>query len=402
MIKVLIFTAILCAAVIAGPLLAGTQGFVHIAVGDYIIESSATTTAAFLIVAFIVFYVVINCVRKFIRIPKGASSWFRKRGVKKALSLQDSAFLAYEEGDYEETLALMKRSGDPEDLPLRALFVAAKAAFNVGKYDLCRKFLDQAESFNSRSAVASKIVRAKLNLRVNNAKAALEDLESIKENFKNKLIYRLYLLSYQREDDVESLAAISDKLVRHHLITEAEAEQIKGESLEKKLQQAKDADDLKVLWRGFSKQERKDPKIMGAYVNRLIQTGDLHQARSVALSIIKEGLDPDFLESIACWEQSIPEVLDALIAKADKDGIASGVNLPLLKAKGNLELKAGFYQEALDDYRRALEFSATSEIYNRIGQVLARQQNFAEAADCFIKAQQITEKKNALTIKPEA
>ena len=151
----------------------------------------------------------------------------------------------------------------------------------------------------------------------------------------------------------------------------------------------KNSDELQHLWKTLSKQTRHDSVALGAYVRKLIQLGDLEHAKPLALSVLKKGLDPDFLESIAKWDNCIPEVLKVLNTKTQSDVISGTLNLPLLKAKANLELKSGLLQEALDDYRRALEFAPNAEIYNKIGQVLARQQNFAEAADCFIKASSI-------------
>ncbi|HAH71333.1 MAG TPA: hypothetical protein DCL74_06530 [Succinivibrionaceae bacterium] len=389
MIKLILLIAILTAAVALGPMASESQGFVHIAFGNYIVETSLVTATAIAILFFALLWIIADIVKRFVKIPGGTALWLRKRSLRKALSLQDSAYLAYEEGDYAKTLNLLSRSGDLKNLPLHALFVGAKAAFNAGEYERCRAFLDQAGTFNDTSLAASKIVRAKLNLRINNSKAALEDLSALKPSQRNKLIYRLYLLCYQHENDLQKLAEISGDLVKYKLITAEEAANIESRSLNNRMNSMKNSDELQHLWKTLSKQTRHDSVALGAYVRKLIQLGDLEHAKPLALSVLKKGLDPDFLESIAKWDNCIPEVLKVLNTKTQSDVISGTLNLPLLKAKANLELKSGLLQEALDDYRRALEFAPNAEIYNKIGQVLARQQNFAEAADCFIKASSI-------------
>lgn len=389
MIKLIILIAVLCIAVIAGPMTSESQGFVHIAFGNYIIETSLTSAILIAIVSIFVLYVLLSLIKRFISIPRGTASWFHRRSRKKSITLQDLAYIAYEEGDYTRTLSLLGKSGKLEKLPLHALFVGAKSAFNAGEYEKCREFLNRAENVDEDAKKASKIIRAKLNLRLNNSSAALEELSSLRPSQRNKLIYRLYLLCYQHDNNIEKLAEISDELVKNKLITEQEAIALEDRSLKLRLNNAKDAAAVQSLWKSLSKQTRKNPSALGAYTKRLIETGDIATARTTALATLKEGLDPDFLEAVAHWDACIPEVLKVLNVKTQKNAIAGGVNLPLLKAKANLELRDGLLQEALDDYRNALEFAPTAEIYNKIGQVLAHQQNFAEAADCFIKASSI-------------
>jgi HemY protein len=399
MIRFIAFLAVVCAAVVLGPMLSDSQGFIHMVVGDYIIETSVTTAVILLVVFLAVLWLVYSIIRHFLSIPHGTARWFRKRSLKKQDSLQDAAYLAYEEGDYAKTVDLLSQSGSIEDLPLRALFVGAKASFNIGKYDLTRSFLDQAEKFSRQAAEASRVVRAKLNLRVNNAKAALEDLSQVRRGLKNRLIYRLYFLSYSHEHDLGKLASISKDLQKYKIITADEARQIDEDFFASQLRGAKTTAELKDLWKSFSRQMRRNPKIAGPFTVRLAETGDIEHARSIAMGFLKEGLDPAILESISKWEKGDREVLDLLKSRTASDEIASAVNLPLLTARGNLEYRLGMNQEALDDYRKALELKSSPEIYTRIGQILASQQNYAEATDCFSKAANFVEQKNAVKLK---
>ena len=209
MIKLIILIAILSLAVIAGPFTSESQGFVHIAAGNYIIETSLTSAVLIAIIFTSALFIILSIIKRFIKIPVGASSWLRRHNRIKSGSLQDMAYIAYEEGEYERTLSLLAKSGKTSELPLHALFVGAKSAFNAGNYDKCREYLDRAEVLNEEAKKASKIIRAKLNLRLNNSKAALEELSSLRQSQRNKLICRLYLLCYQHENNVEKLAEIA-------------------------------------------------------------------------------------------------------------------------------------------------------------------------------------------------
>lgn len=400
MIKTLLILAFACLAIIVGPYLADSQGFVHIATNDYVIETSLTTSFVILAVAFFVLYVAIYLLNRFLRLPKGTARWFHLHSAKKTLSLQDEAYLAYEEGDYARTLALIRQSAKPQDLPVKALFVGAKSAFNVGKYDIAREFLDNAQERSDQAKIAASIVRAKLNLRIDNCKAALEHLDSIKSSFKNKLIYKLYYECYKRDYDVERIYEASEQLLKFKLITEADAENIYRKYFEKKLKDAETSDDMKTIWTKMSRKVRQDPVFLGPYVNKLLQLGDIGHARKISLDTLKREVSPVFLNSIETWDISIPEVLSFLKKFAGDNVIASQVNLPLLKALGNLEFRSSLMQDALDHYLQALELSKSPDIYNKIGQILSGQQNYAEATSYFSKALTLNEQTSSLSLKP--
>ena len=104
MIKFLFVIIIVCAAVIFGPILADNQGFVHIAIADYILEMSLTTAVIILVVALFVLYLLLSLISHFLRLPGSTMRWLRKRSSKKVLNSLESAVIAYEEGENERTL----------------------------------------------------------------------------------------------------------------------------------------------------------------------------------------------------------------------------------------------------------------------------------------------------------
>ena len=51
MIKLVLLIAVLCLAIIAGPMTSESQGFVHIAAGNYIIETSLVSAVDITVIA---------------------------------------------------------------------------------------------------------------------------------------------------------------------------------------------------------------------------------------------------------------------------------------------------------------------------------------------------------------
>ena len=157
-------------------------------------------------------------------------------------------------------------------------------------------------------------------------------------------------------------------------------------------------DELESLFKLLNKTDKKDPKIMGAFVFKLIKLGDVNRARSITLDLLKVSQDPAFLDSIANWDITIPDVLVALKKYASSNMITTQVNLPLLKAMGNLEFRSGLLRDALADYKQALTIEASTDIYLKIGAILNSLQNYPEAAEYYAKANEMQNEASALTL----
>ncbi|MBO8414952.1 MAG: hypothetical protein IAB19_01035 [Proteobacteria bacterium] len=386
MLKILIFIIILCAAIFAGPYLADQQGYVHIATDNYIVETSLTTAVVLAIVSFIVLYFVVSLLLKILRMPRGTRSFFKRRGQKKTLNLQQDAVLAYEEEDYSRALALVKRSGRMENLPVESLFIGARAAFALQQYELCSKFLDEAKKRSKQSLISSSIIRAKLNLEIGNGKAALEVLDELKQTYSSKLITKLTLQCYNVEHDEDKIAKMTPLLVRQQLISKETAQEQARSGLIDNISKAKDSSELSTVISGMDKKAKQDPAVVGALTTRLLELGDASSARKYSLALLKNNLDPGFLGCVARWPISIPDVLSFLKKQAEDNKIASGVNVPLLKALGNLEFKSGQIKDAQEHLEKALELKQSGEIYYMLAQIMSAQRLYDKACEYYQSA----------------
>ncbi|MCR5084825.1 MAG: hypothetical protein K6A65_04920 [Succinivibrionaceae bacterium] len=401
MIKTLVIIAVVCAAALLGPLLADSQGFVHIATGSYIVECSLTTAAVILVVTFAVLYVLIVTLARVLHIPTWIRRWLRRHGEDKSRSLQDRAYLAYEEGDYAETIALINRTEKMSEMPPRSLLIGAKSAFELQRYELASAFLDEAERRGDDAAAAAAIIRARLNLRIGNAKVALENLDKVKSNYSNRLVSKMYYDARLQEEDLDGLFEASARLVKDGVITGEEAHDLMARWFESSLRAATLPDQMFRIWKRIGKEDRANPAFCAPYVCKLVQMGDLSRARSATLDILGSSPDPVFIESISTWPHAIPEVLARLREMAEGNSASAEGNLPLLKALGNLELKSDMLNEALGHYQKALTLGATPDIYFKLGEIYSRQQKFPEAAERFAKGYGLLESSRALAVEAQ-
>ena len=399
MIKLLTFIILTSAAVILGPMLADTQGYVHISTTSHVIETSITTAFTVYLFSLITIFIVYFVVKKIISIPKGALTAFRVRAKIKNHSIQDEAIIKFEQGEYERVLSLLEHADPIEHMTEKSLLIAAQAAFFTGNYEFTRQALNEAESRGKDARIAANIIRAKLNYKIGNVKAALEFLDKNDKKFLNQNVLKLYYDCYNSLNDLEKLQEITPHLLKFKVIDEQQAHEIYVRQVEAKLTSTTNVDELNKVLKKLPKAEKKDPKIMGAFAYKFIRLGDANKAREIAMDILKVKPDSNFLESVSRWDIAIPDVLSLLKKYAQKNLITSQINQPLLKAIANLEFKSGLLRESLDDFNQALSISPSSDIYMKMGAICSALQNYTQANEYYSKANAIINEKKALQIK---
>lgn len=399
MIKLLTFIILTSAAVILGPMLADTQGYVHISTTSHVIETSITTAFTVYLFSLITIFIVYFVVKKIISIPKGALTAFRVRAKIKNHSIQDEAIIKFEQGEYERVLSLLEHADPIEHMAEKSLLIAAQAAFFTGNYEFTRQALNEAESRGKDARIAANIIRAKLNYKIGNVKAALEFLDKNDKKFLNQNVLKLYYDCYNSLNDLEKLQEITPHLLKFKVIDEKQAHEIYVRQVEAKLTSTTNVDELNKVLKKLPKADKKDPKIMGAFAYKFIRLGDANKAREIAMDILKVKPDSNFLESVSRWDIAIPDVLSLLKKYAQKNLITSQINQPLLKAIANLEFKSGLLRESLDDFNQALSISPSSDIYMKMGAICSALQNYTQANEYYSKANAIINEKKALQIK---
>lgn len=385
--KILILLIIAGAAIFVGPYLSDEQGFVHIAAGEYVIETSLTTAIILLFVAFIVFYLVLRALLNIKATPKVFGVFLNKRAQKKALNQTRQALIWYEEGAYEKALAAIKKLHRKGKATLDALFVGARSACELGQYDLTRSYLDEAQKLSKHSYLSASLIRAELNLKIGNAQAALEILDELKSSgHRGKLIAALTYECYKKQNDYQALKKLSPSLVRYNLMTKQEADAINESSIGDSLSSYGSIEQLQGLYKSLSRAEKQNSAICGPIMDKMIALGAIPQAKKICLDLLKHRQDPEILERISRWEISVPEVLKALNNLESRNLIASQVNVPLLKAIGNLQLHEGQLKEAQEHYAKALELVKSPDIYLKLASILSAQRLYDKAASCYEKA----------------
>lgn len=366
MIKILIAVALLCGAIFLGPRLADSQGFVHIATEGYIVETSLTTAIILAIVAFLVLHIIVNLINRSVKLPKRTSLWFSGRRVKKQQHLQNEAALAYEEAAYARGLSLLNKVGGKDKLSAPSLLIGAKCAFHVNDLDECRNYLDHAENCKDTSRIACKLLRAKLNLKLGNAAAALENLDTIQgSDGTDAGVTKLKYECYQSEQQLDKIKDLLPALKKLKLVDEEDADQIAQSYAFDAVRNAKEAAEVDNFIATLSKAERRNAVIMAPVLTKLVELDQVEEASKLAIKLLQNDNEHQeaLFNAIATWDKAAPKVLEELNRQASANAIGSQTNMPLLKAMANLELKENKLSEAKDHISQALNMERNNDLY---------------------------------------
>lgn len=365
MIKILVAIALMCGAIFIGPRLADSQGFVHIATEGYIVETSLTTAIMIGIVTFLVVHFLINLITGSLMLPKATARWFKARRLVKLQNLQNAAFLAYDEQAYDRALSLLDKVGK-DKLSAPSLLLGAKCAFALNDLETCRNYLDYAEKCKDSSQIACKLLRAKLNLRIGNASAALENIEAIPySNDHDAGVLRLKYECFQSEQQLDKIKDMLPALRKTKLVDEDSANLIAQSYAFDAVHSAKTKEDIEAFINSLNKHEKHNAVILAPVMSKLVELGEIDDASSMTLKLLQEDSahQEALFNSIATWSQAAPKVLEVLNKIASNNAVGSQTNMPLLKALANLELKENKLSEAKDHISQALNMERNNDLY---------------------------------------
>lgn len=384
MIKICIALLITCAAIFIGPYLADSQGYVHIATNNYIIEMSVFTGIIVSVIAFIIFYFVVSFILSVLHLPHGASLLLKKHIDKKQLTLQNNALIAFEEGDFKRALMLFEKAPNKEHIPTFTKFIAADAAFELGDYEKTRSILDEIEQKDRHAKIAVAIVRAKMNFKLGNVEAALETLQPLKlkdSSFVSKLSYQ----SLKRENDYEGLASMAQRLIEDKVIDKEEAERLYAASFEQKLSMLTKTNEALALRKLLPKQVRYLLPINTLLLKKLDDLNDSSALNKLACDLINHNKDEiELYKALADIKNPLPKVRKIVESRLEMHKAVDEAKSAMLKALAQLESNESLNDTACEHLLSAQQIINDQDVQRRLALIYSKMRLFEKANQYFV------------------
>lgn len=352
MFRVLFLMVLVLAALIAGPYLAGSQGYVRIETDTKVIEMSLVVLVVLFAAAMAVVYGVEWAISRFCRLSKGSYNWFFNRKQRRAQKETLEGLMRMSEGDYSKAEKLFSKNAKHADEPVLNLIKAAEAAQQSGDEFAANKYLIDAGNLAGNNNVAVELARVRILMQQGKIPAARSAIDSLLEFApSNAEVLRLAIQVYQAAKSYTALDGILESVGQRSFLSAEEytsLEQLVDDGLLDEVMNEAGQDGLLSWWESQPSRRRKSVYAQVGLIKRLIDTDDHISAEEYALKMLKKYED----------DQLVPllEQLTRLQVETDSK---------LVKTLVKRAAKA--QTQYTDDYARAL------------GYIYAREGNFEQA-----------------------
>ena len=356
MFRVLFLMLLVLAALVAGPYLAGQQGYVRIETDTKIIEMSLVTLVLFFAGVMALVYGIEWLVRRFCRLSKGSYDWFFNRKQKRAQQETLEGLMQMSEGNYSKAEKLFSKNAKYADEPIINLIKAAEAAQQRGDDLEANKYLIEASKIGGENNVAVELVRAKILLQQGKLPAARTAIDSLLELVPNNTeVLRLAICIYQDSKAYMALDKILESIGQRSFLSCKEYEALEhfvDDGLLDEVMNETGQEGLLSWWEEQPSRRRKSVYTRVGLIKRLIDSEDHESAQELAFETLKKYED---------------EQLDGLFEQLTRLQIDEGAKLIKLLMKRMAKADVHY----TDDYARAL------------GYIYAREGDFSRAKGYF-------------------
>jgi HemY protein len=384
--RVLLWVLGLFAAAVALSLMLDAEGYVMVVAPPWRIEASLVFTAALLVLAFVVVYLVVRLLSHALRLPVHVRVFRTRQREVSAQKALSAALQALFEGRYGQVEKLAADAWDRGESRALAALIAARAAHRRRDHEHRDAWLEKAqiepEWRNARLALQAELLVE--DRRYEEARQVLRELHA---NGARHLGTLNLLLRCEQAlgnwDEVVHLAALLEK--RAALPAEAVESIFIGARVAQLGRVSHDAASLAEYWRGVPGAERARPRIAAEAARAFARLGD----RAAARRTLEEAL-------AASWESELALVYaesadsDALprIQRAEQWLLEHPRDPLLLLALGRLCLQAELWGKAQSYLEASLAARPSREghvelagLFSRIGQTQDADRHFRASAD---------------------
>ncbi|MDG4951892.1 heme biosynthesis protein HemY [Actinobacillus equuli subsp. haemolyticus] len=361
MFRVLFLMLLLLAGLIAGPYMAGSQGYVRIETASKVIEMSLVMLVVFFVIAMAVVYTVEWVVSRFCRLSKGSYNWFFNRKHKKAQQETLEGLMKMSEGDYSKAEKLFSKNAKHADEPVLNLLKAAEAAQQRGDDFSANKYLIEAGELAGTNNVAVELARAKILMQQGKLPAARSAIDSLIELApRNTEVLRLAIQIYKDSKAYNALDTILESIGQRSFLSAEEytaLEHFVDDGLLDEKMNEEGQDGLLTWWENQPSRRRKSIYVRIGLIKRLIDTDDHDSAQEIALETLKkyedEQLVPLFEQLTRLQVAEDSKLVKVLVKRADKADVQYTDDYA--RALGYIYTREGLFEKAKNYFAQLIE-----------------------------------------------
>lgn len=372
MIKLLLLVAALIAGIVAGPMLAGNQGYVLISVANQTLEMSLTTLILLVVVLFGTFFLLETIIKRLLSVSSSTRGWLSGRKARKARQLTSTGLMKVIEGDWKQAEKLVVKAAKHSDAPQLNYLAAAEAAQSQGDTAQRDEYLKLAADIDGHS-LAVALTRAKLQFRQQQYEQAIATLQDIKhEHNRNPVLLALLKECYLKLEDWKPLLALLPQLSKLGVISTEEASELEVKAecgIMAHIAQQNGSDGLMGHWNSLSRKAKQRPELIACFAKLMSRHHADSEAYTVLRDSLKKNLNSELIELIPTLD--LPDYHPAIVRLQDLLRYDSS-NPSTYSALGQLFMREEKWEEAKQHFEKAIELRPNVADYRYLAEVLEK------------------------------
>lgn len=367
MFRLLFIMLLWVLAIIVGPYLAGSQGYVLIETESYRYELSITVLAALMVAILAGVYLVEAVISRFLRLSKSSYNWFSNHKQDLAHRQTLEGLMAFGAGDYKKAQRLMTANAKHSEQPLLNFITAAQAAQHAGSEFDANHYLMEAGKISGDNHLMVEMTRVKILMaqqKWNEAKDLIDQL--LVKNEQPKTVLGLAIQIYQQTQSFEALDGLLKRIEKSGLCDSKSFDRLEKQ-VELGLMDAKAKEGSEALvkwWGGQNRHRRGRFFAQVAMIERLMDLQSFETAYPMVMEAVKRDendgkLVPKLHRQILRLQQIDTAKLRKLLEKQLKH---SEFKTDIQRSLAYLYLRAGdfahaslAFQALLKDERKLLD-----------------------------------------------
>ncbi|MDP8078582.1 heme biosynthesis HemY N-terminal domain-containing protein [Phocoenobacter skyensis] len=297
MFRILFLMFLLLAGLVAGPYIAGHQGYVRIETDTKVIQMSIVMLVVFFVTMMAVVYSIEGVLKSFFKLSKGSYLWFFNRKRKKAQRQTLEGLVKMSEGNYSKAEKLIGKNAKHSDKPVLNFIKAAEAAQKKGDEKAANKYLIEASKIAGNNNIALEIARAKILMLQKKLPAARTAIDSLLELApRNSEVLSLAIPIYQKSGAYLAVDHILEDIKHQNILTNDDyinlERWVDDGLLDEKLHE-EGQEGLLKWWGEQPSRRNKSVYARVGLIKRLIDSDDHESAQRLAFETVKKFKDPE-------------------------------------------------------------------------------------------------------------
>ncbi len=389
--RLLIFILVALAAVVFLALLAQEDpGLVVISRAPYEIEISLALFGIFLIIAFVLCYLAFRFLSRMYQAPADMRKYNARKRVEKAQSETLRGYAGLIQGDWEKAEKQLTKRLEHSPTPMLNYLGAAYAAQQRGDAQTRDNYLQEASQRDPNNRFAVGLTKARLQFQTGQLSEARETLGRLHNHAPNNVPVLRLLADVSRE--VSDWQGVTKLLPALKKTKAMDADELKERELEAYremfenpvLQQGQ-SNALGGTWNALPRAKKHDPDVVGLYVKRLLETGDMAQCEKILRGAIKREWNSELVYLFGLVKS---ENLDKQYKQAKAWMTEHARDPDLLLTLGRIAMRKEDWEQAREYFQNAIANGGRQEAYTELGLLLEQQGEGEQALLCYRQGMQ--------------